>query len=179
MCDSVTPQTVALEASLSMGFPRQESCSGLPFPLPGDLPDPRIKPMSLVSPALAGRFLTTCTTWEAIWPFWSVRIYFNLDEDVAVWSALKQATCHIYKVSFPFSMCFILLLLAHPPPPYNRPLPGSASFLWAPMAPLCMLPPFFKIGSHYLYTQFSELYFVNFTYNAVKLKNNDDATSFL
>ena len=115
MCDSATPQTVALEASLSMGFPRQESWSGLPFPFPGDLPDPRIKPMSLVSPALAGRFLTTCTTWEAIWPFWSVRIYFNLDEDVAVWSALKQATCHIYKASFPFSMCFILLLLAHPP----------------------------------------------------------------
>jgi len=37
-----------------------------------------------MSPALAGRFFTTCATWEAIWSFWSVRIYFTLDEDVAV-----------------------------------------------------------------------------------------------
>ena len=44
-----TPQTVARQALLSMGFPRQESWSGLPFPSPGDLPDPGIKP---ASPAL-------------------------------------------------------------------------------------------------------------------------------
>ena len=43
----------------SMGFPRQEYWSGLPFPPPEDLPDPGIKPMSPVSPALAGRFFTT------------------------------------------------------------------------------------------------------------------------
>ena len=48
--------TVVLQAPLSMGFPRQEYWSGLPFPSPEDLPDPRIKP---VSPALAGRFFTT------------------------------------------------------------------------------------------------------------------------
>ena len=42
-----------------MGFPRQEYWSGLPFPSPGDLPNPRIEPASLVSPALAGRFFTT------------------------------------------------------------------------------------------------------------------------
>ena len=39
-----------------MGFPRQEYWSGLPFPSPGDLPDPGIEPMS---PALAGGFFTT------------------------------------------------------------------------------------------------------------------------
>jgi len=39
-----------------MGFPRQGCWSGLPFPSPGDLPDPGIKPMS---PALAGGFFTT------------------------------------------------------------------------------------------------------------------------
>ena len=39
-----------------MGFPRQECWSGLPFPSPGDLPNPGIKP---TSPALAGRFFTT------------------------------------------------------------------------------------------------------------------------
>ena len=44
------------QAPLSVGFPRKEYWSGLPFPSPGDLPDPRIKPMS---PALAGGFFTT------------------------------------------------------------------------------------------------------------------------
>ena len=42
----VTPWTVAYKAPLFMGFPRQEYCSGLPFPRPGDLPDPGIKSMS-------------------------------------------------------------------------------------------------------------------------------------
>ena len=45
--------TAARQAPLSMGFPRQEYCSGLPFHSPGDLSDPGIKPASLVSPALA------------------------------------------------------------------------------------------------------------------------------
>ena len=42
-----TPWTVAHQATLSMGFSWQEYWSGLPFPPPGDLPDPRIKPRSL------------------------------------------------------------------------------------------------------------------------------------
>ena len=41
-----TPWTVACQAPLSMGFPRQENWSGLPCPPPGDVPDPGIKPMS-------------------------------------------------------------------------------------------------------------------------------------
>ena len=52
----VIQQSIAFQASLSMGFPRQEYWSGLPFPTPADLPDPGIKPMS---PALADRFFTT------------------------------------------------------------------------------------------------------------------------
>ena len=56
---------VARQAPLSVGFSRQEYCSGLPCPPPGDLPDPGIEPESLMSPALAGGFLTTSTTWEA------------------------------------------------------------------------------------------------------------------
>ena len=47
---------VAPQAPLSMGFSRQEYWSGLPGPLPGDLPDPGIEPVSLRSPALTGRF---------------------------------------------------------------------------------------------------------------------------
>ena len=59
--------TVACQAPLSMGFPRQEYWSGLPFPSPGDLPDPGIKPTSLMSPALADRFFfTTSANWEVL-----------------------------------------------------------------------------------------------------------------
>ena len=57
--------TVSRQAPLSMGFSRQEYWSGLPSPPPGDLPDPGIKPASLMSPVLAGRFFTTSTPWEA------------------------------------------------------------------------------------------------------------------
>ena len=52
----------ACQAPLSLGFSRQEYWSGLPCPPPGDLPDPGIKPASLLSPALAGRFFTTRAT---------------------------------------------------------------------------------------------------------------------
>ena len=61
---SHVPQFVSLwaiahQAPLSMGFPRQEYWSGLPFPPPGDLPDSGTEPGSLTSLALAGRFFTT------------------------------------------------------------------------------------------------------------------------
>ena len=56
--------TLAYQASLSMGFSRQEYCSMLPCPPPGDLPDLGIKLASLTSPALAGGFFTTSAIWE-------------------------------------------------------------------------------------------------------------------
>ena len=56
LCD---PMDVAHQALLSMEFSRQENWGGLPFPSPGDLPDPGIKPMSPVSPALEGGFFIT------------------------------------------------------------------------------------------------------------------------
>ena len=56
---TVTPWTAACQAPLSMEFSRQEYWSGLPCPLSGDLPNPGIEPMPLVSPALAGGFFTT------------------------------------------------------------------------------------------------------------------------
>ena len=62
----VTLWTVALQAPLSITFPRQEYWSGLPLPPLGDLPNPGIKP---TSPALADGFFTTGATWEAHhWP---------------------------------------------------------------------------------------------------------------
>ena len=57
--------TITHQASLSMGFSRQEYWSGLSCSPPGDLPNPGIDPASLVSPALAGRFFTISVTWEA------------------------------------------------------------------------------------------------------------------
>ena len=54
--DSVTPWTVAYQNPLSMEFSRQEYWSRLPFPTLGDLPNPRIKPVTL---SLSGKFFTT------------------------------------------------------------------------------------------------------------------------
>ena len=57
--------TVARQAPLPMGFSRQEYWSGLSCLPPGDLPDPGIKPVPLMAPALAGRIFTISTPWEA------------------------------------------------------------------------------------------------------------------
>ena len=56
--------TVARQVPLPMGFPRQEYWSELPFPSPGDLPRPGIKPGSL---ALAGRFFTAEPPGKPLW----------------------------------------------------------------------------------------------------------------
>jgi len=61
----MTQWTVAHQPPLSIGVSMQEYWSGLPYPPPGNLPDPGIKPVSLMSPVLAGRFFTTSATWEA------------------------------------------------------------------------------------------------------------------
>ena len=55
----VTPGTEACQAPLSMEYSRQEYWNGLPFPSPGDLPNPRIESASLVDPEMAGGFFTT------------------------------------------------------------------------------------------------------------------------
>ena len=60
----VIPGTVAHHTPLSIGFSRQECWSGLPFPSPGDLPDPGVEP---VSPALAGGFFTIESPEEYLW----------------------------------------------------------------------------------------------------------------
>ena len=60
-----TPGTVAHQDPLPIGFSRRGYWSRLPCPPPGDLPNPGIEPSSLASPALAGGFSATITTWEA------------------------------------------------------------------------------------------------------------------
>ena len=65
----MTLQTTVYQAPLSMGFSRQESWSGLPYPSPGDLSDPGIEPVSLTSPALAGRFFTSSASSGKVSPW--------------------------------------------------------------------------------------------------------------
>ena len=62
--DSATPWTVGHQAPLSRGFSRQDYCNRSPFPTPGYLPHPGIKPVSTVSPALQADFLPTKSSRE-------------------------------------------------------------------------------------------------------------------
>ena len=73
-----TPWTIAHQAPLSMGFPRKEYCSRLPFLSPGDLPDSGVKPVFLVSPELAGKFFTTEPPWKPH-IFW-ILIPYHIDD---------------------------------------------------------------------------------------------------
>ena len=83
----VTPWIIAFKASQSMEFSRQEYWSRLPFPTPGDRPDPGIKPTFLASPALAGGFFTiaplgkpSILLWKLLWKRFSLKarsIYFG------------------------------------------------------------------------------------------------------
>ena len=97
----MNPWTAACQAPLSMEFSRQGYWSGLPCSPPGDLPNPGIKPASLTSPVLAGRFFTTLTTWEALFlviPYAKVfERYIGVSETLAhnfptVWTTLKRST---------------------------------------------------------------------------------------
>ena len=63
------------QAPLSIGFSRQENCSGLPCPPPEDLPDPEFEPESLMSPTLAGGFFTTSATLEIL--IWIIFHYYE------------------------------------------------------------------------------------------------------
>ena len=79
----------ACQAPLSMQFSRWDYISGLPFPSPGGLPDPGIKPMSLVSPALAHRFFTSWATGEAQYSFtWNLNPWDSLFS-IGTWIAKK------------------------------------------------------------------------------------------
>ena len=69
----VTLWTIAHQSPLFMGFSRQEYWSGWLCPAPEDLPNPKMEPKSLMSPALAGSFFTTSATWEA-WTYVYLRL---------------------------------------------------------------------------------------------------------
>ena len=84
----MTPWTVACQAPLSIGFSRQEYCSGLPLPSPGDFPDPGIKPMApTASPALQVDSLLPSQRGS---PYPAVRLYYILKDTVK--DILKSAS---------------------------------------------------------------------------------------
>ena len=97
-----TPWTVAPQAPLSMGFSRQGYWSGLPFSL-GDLPNPGIKPESLVSPALVGRFFTT-----ALRSLPALTVYDPDTWVVCKWKACTQAW-HFVADKAPSHPCHLIL----------------------------------------------------------------------
>ena len=99
-CDSLD---FTRQAPLSMGFSRQEHWSGLPCPLPEDLPDPGTKPGSLASPAVASRFFTISTTWEANsifkWPASKHTSFFFLFSYSFIYLAAPGLCCNLEDVS--------------------------------------------------------------------------------
>ena len=108
MSDSATLWTVAHEAPLFVGFSRQEYWNGLPFPSPGDLPDPGIEPVSLTSPALAGRFFTTSATWKVPGDFSAATK--RADDSFSLWRTLLWALREFSLLAFLLHLCLLLCL---------------------------------------------------------------------
>ena len=86
--------TVAHQAPLSTGFSRQEYWSGLPCPSPGAFPNPGLKPVSLRSPALAGRFFTASATWKYV-----LSMYKSKSSNQACVTRMLHELCWIHKVN--------------------------------------------------------------------------------
>ena len=123
------------QAPLSMGFSRQEYWSGLPCPPPGDLPEPGINPMSLMSPTLAGGFYITSVT---IYDDVTLNFHFlSTNEKLGVSPMFSKFILMTYILSHP-SLHYVSLchLSPYPSPPLTRSLQwqeGSQSLrqLWA------------------------------------------------
>ena len=126
----VTLCIIAHQAPLSTEFSRQECYSWLPCAPSGGLPDTGIEPASLKSPALAGRFLTTSTTFiqftsvqflSHVWLFgtpWITACQASLSITNS-WSLLKLMSVDLVMPSSHLILCHPLLLL-HPIPPRIR-----------------------------------------------------------
>ena len=87
------PLTVAYQIPLSMAFSRQEYQSGLPFPSPGKLPKPGIKPKSLTKVFCIGkRVLYCCFTWEAP-KIGDANTYSQHFKKSSKWKHISKNTC--------------------------------------------------------------------------------------
>ena len=84
LCD---PMDCSPPGSSVHGFSRQEYWSGLPYPPPGDLPDPGIEPASLTSPVLAGGSFSTSPTWDGslqLTYFWHPHSHSHLSQPKSI-----------------------------------------------------------------------------------------------
>ena len=124
VCPFVTLGIIAHQAPLSMDFSKQQYWSGLPFPSPGDLPDPGIEP---VSPALAGRFFTTALPGK---PKRMHKVCNSMYGNVTMKmgrrgkNGLKRGTKNFLKlIFFGVLCCFLLYSKMNPPYRHIYPLP--------------------------------------------------------
>ena len=134
-----TPWTVAHQAPLSMEFSRQEYWSGLPFPTPGHLPDPGIKPTSLESPALAGGFLTTEPLGKPYHGITAIQFFLFILWLLALvsccyWLLSLSVSCFVLLILFSSSLLFIIS--ASIPHIHNRKMSYPAHHWWT----LVLLP---------------------------------------
>ena len=106
----------ALQASLSVGFSRQEYWSELPCPPPGDLPNPGSQHMTLTSTCTAGRFFTTRTTWEAQNSI--VEIVHNLGSS---WPSVFHGQSESVSCSVMSSSCNLMACSPPDSGPWNSP----------------------------------------------------------
>ena len=98
-----TPWTVAHQAPLSMGFPRQEYWSGLPRPSPGDLPDPGIEP---TSPALAGGFFYHWAIREAR----VILLYTHYSHFLKLGEIKQLSQCHTFMLESGSKLSLLYLI---------------------------------------------------------------------
>ena len=116
-----TPWIVPHQAPLFMAFSRQEYWSGLPFPSPGDLPDPRIEPMS---PALAGRIFTTEPPGKPHRLMCTAKIVSKSIEETLPASLQLHQLCHPSHCGWAAQLRGAMRIgqkdgkITHPPPPH-------------------------------------------------------------
>ena len=119
--------TADFQASLSMGFSRQEHWNGMPFPPPGDLPNPGIEPAAFTSLVSAGRLFTTKATWEALSRLQGPKILDTTGNPQWVSHEHSLRSGSTFSL---FSYPFLLLLLS----------PQSCSLFSTPWTAACQAP---------------------------------------
>ena len=114
-----TPWTIALQAPLFMGFPRQAYWSGLPFPTPGDPPDPGIKPSPPALDSLLLRHQGFGRAKSISWtsgPFAPVKC--NVPSEISIGTRHYSTSLHTALLS----TCFLFVCLQGPSPTHPHPI---------------------------------------------------------